>query len=234
MISVKSLTFTLDVKKIINARSKVFVLRSNLSTELYSNTYGYNDILSIFKLENHYNPITETVSVKFENPISIPSNKQKLKLAHFQLCELSRRALLPHSKNNKTIINCSIYPQKMDSDFNVILESNDTISKNLYTKNNATKFNIQFPSRYNFYNQYWSLCLKSINLSNKIFNVPANEYKFRINYFEYRGRTTGGTYRVVENLPQYKNIWFYLPAGYYPTTQHLADAANKIFLCKFS
>ena len=114
-VGVKSIIFTLDYSFLLSTqgldyKNKIFALRSNIKTETFTNTFGYPDIICVFNIsvKQNYNPKTETVEIKFENPIFVSSSKQKLKLAHFQIYDLNTHTVLETQNHNTAIINCIV------------------------------------------------------------------------------------------------------------------------------
>lgn len=233
-IAVTSLVFKCepeDVNKICAIKS------SNLTSDLVVDSSQANSqILALFCLKSDQVQNDGITTIKFENPIFFSSTKEHIRFANFELFNYSDNSplLTLDSYTFPTKIVCEIRPESMKTPpYSIILNSNDGISKRLFTDNKNTHFTTQLPKRLEFHPNQWLVCLKSLHLTNKLYNVNKNDYKLYVTYYEYDsikadGRPLANGLYVSDEDLQEKII--NIPPGYYPTIESFFTAINDQFV----
>lgn len=225
-IGIKSIQIKLN-----NPQPSILSINSNLSLDPSINSSSYSQVFDTFSTLN--NTINNITSVEFKNPIFFKTNKDKLKLASFEIRNFNNNQPLESISiyDFPTKINCIIKPQSMYEPFNIILQSNDEKSKINNKENNETNFIVNLPKRFEFLKNDFVLCLRSLSLTNKLFNVKNKDYYVKLQYYEYKGFTPGKQEVKIQNK-KWKNETlrsFYMKSGYYDTLEKFSDEINRIF-----
>ena len=129
------------------------------------------------------------------------------------------------------IIRCIVKNEsKMKQTFNILCESNDSKSKMLYPNNNHMQFKISLPKRYEFGNKPVGVCMKSMHLTNKLFNISdKDDYSMSVKFFEYTHKTQGGQYASSGGMHKQEERKLVITPGNYQTIQALQNEINKLF-----
>ena len=230
-VAVKSISFRWEDAYATNHGNKVFAVKSNFSLTPIVRSSSFSNIVATFSV-NYYSPTYDNlVSIDFENPIFFSTTKELLQRASFKIVELStnKSIVYPLYGGHPTIIKCYIKEDssKMKKPFKICLESDDEKSKQLFPNNNNTQFTVQLPKRYELGTQNWSVCLKSLFMTNKLFNVTTkSDCRIQVRYYEWKGTTEGGRKLIMDGSLETRK--FDLKPGVYETEEHLLDAINEL------
>ena len=167
-------------------------LRSNISQHTIRNNV-FDQIVAAFNIAN----LSDVKEIEFKNPIFYPTTKEKLSKATFEIIDFLTNSRPYFDVGNPTIINCIIRKKmKKSESFAILLDSSCRQSKNLYEDNDSMNFKIELAERINI-PENWGVSLKSLFLTNNLYNVTSN--KFFISYKEEYGR--GDKLPLVEHGP---------------------------------
>ena len=236
LMGIKSITFKLDSTNTIDEKT-IFALKSNIieSPTVQSSNFSY--ILVTFTvLDNIHN---DGIRIVFENPIFFPTSLDRLHKPSFSIVNLDTNKPIsqPNFKTTNiqpTVIQCCIKSQisNMKAPLKFMLESNDPYSKKLFPSNNNINFTVALPRNYNLENEEWGVCLKSLHMSNKLYNIPNNKFNMNITSFEMliKEEGGGGLQFIPESSPTREpdSKLLIVPPGYYGTNLNLRIRINQL------
>ena len=227
-VGVKYITLTIPALLLDPSSPQVFALKSDISSVPVIRNNIYDTILCTFSIRDAFvSKDDKSISIYFKRPLFFLTTIENLCQASFQLINATSNEELKHVYSqpsfNSTVICMCVKQRTMTEQqpFNMLLQSENPMSKMLYEDNNNMKFRIHLPKRLDL-NKKWSVTLKSLHITNKIDNIQqSGDYWFQYNYEKYeKGKRS--TTNLVES-PQ-----FNLPVGYYATEVEIFKILNKI------
>ena len=144
----------------IDSSQGTLALKSDLCRESAYNG-KYEKILCTFQ-------VRDTHHVEFNSPTYFSTKIELLSNVKFTIINLKTGEQPNWESGAPTFIQLQVR-RKMSNTFNIFLSSNDVSSKLKYPENNNMEFTINLPERYRL--GKWKVCLKSLIIPSKIFNV---------------------------------------------------------------
>ena len=233
-LSVAIKSFSLKLNANLQTSKKIFGIQSNLSSQHIIKSSKNSNLLTTFTIpkKREKQPRTGIITISFENPIFYPTNKELLQNAYFKIIDIDNDSLISslYDWDTPTIVSCLIKnrEENMKPGFNIICESNDPKSKSLYPTNNHMHFNVNLPRTFHIGNNNVGISLKSLHLTNKLFNVKnKTDYTIWIDYYEWNGTTDGGQ-KLVKQGHQTDIYKLFMEPGYYSTSTIFSQEINRI------
>ena len=240
-----ALTFmTITLPSDFDIPESVFAVKSNFSTNPVIRSSYFDEISTLFSYLNwYYSEDDRTITIKFETPLYFDTTISQLMDIHFTIWDLYSNSALKleenaaeaeaETVNTPSIIGVKIMgdnseiKKKRKSPFNILLESRDVISKEQHKSNNDSSFRITLPTRLEFSKPGWAVAVKSLYMSNRIWNIPtANDFWIEVEKYHHYGM--GGELddvRIAADEPVEEKVD--LEPGFYDSLSELVKVFNE-------
>ena len=176
-----SLSFTL--KKKITSESYQLGVRSNIPKDFCIRGSSFDNIIYTFTL---------LPSVKSNVSYSIPPTQhiyfatslESLASAKFEIINLATNQLFTEidGSQDPTFIEIAVKSKKMTT-VPVLLQSEDEVSKSIYSNNHNMNFTSTLPMRLELQGETWSVITKGVQLTGALFNIQ--DQTFNVEYTQY-------------------------------------------------
>ena len=219
--------------------AKVLGLKSDLIIKHTCFGTIYDDIISSFVLKENLvsenkeeeEEESEQVFISFPNPQFFPTNTHSLSSCSFSVFNLqdSSDSLDYVDVNFPLSIEIWVTEGSMNDPsppFHTLIKSSDAESGKIYPQNTNVNFNFHLPENKHL-TGHWSLSLRNLIISSKIFNIQDDSFKIRFSTFIYRLKGQDGQYYGQE---QNKNVGSYIRPGYYKNNQKLIKEVNRVVM----
>ena len=228
-ISFPSLKWSESADTAAKATETVIGLRSSITSESMICNSTCDKIISTF-IVNDWNK--DVCKIDIKNPVFYQSHFHLVANPEFELVEVVSNATLTGIDSNTsvpTIVEVIIKEEsrtsRMFPPFNLLLVSSDDKSSKIYSDNDNMNFTIHLNERKELSSK-WTLVLKSLQLTSKIYNIQSKDYWFE--YFEFISQVDedGGYFGLSEEPKMLKET---IEFGYYPSRKSLMDQLNSQF-----
>ena len=193
--AIKSITF--DNARKIPMRSHEFLgIKSNISDPIISSGQ-WNNLLYTFNVESN----KSIVNIDITNPTFFSTTREKLASAKFEIVDLDTNCSPEFADGTPTFLTVTVkqQPDRMKQPFHILLDSSCTTSKAFFPANSNADFTIKLPKRLEF-KKDWIVALKSISLTNILYNVYDCFINIENDEGEFCVRLEDGIYNSIDDL----------------------------------
>ena len=198
--AIKNITF--DNARKIPMRSHEFLgIKSNISDPIITSGQ-WNNLLYTFNVE----ATNSLVNIDITNPTFFPTTREKLSTAKFEIVDLDTNCTPEFADGTPTFITITVkqQPNRMKQPFHILLDSSCQKSKAYFPSNSNADFTIKLPRRLEF-KRDWIVALKSINITNSLYNVYDCFLNIENDEGTFQLRIIDGIYKSIDDLIKHMN-----------------------------
>ena len=193
--AIKNISF--DNARKVPMKSQEFLgIKSNISEAIISSGQ-WNNLLYTFNVDNS----NSIVNIDIKNPTFFSTTREKLARAKFEIVDLDTNSSPEFASGPPTFLTVTVkqQPDRMKEPFHILLDSSCATSKAFFPTNSNADFTIKLPKRLEF-KRDWIVALKSISLTNSLYNVYDCFINIENNEGKFHVRLDDGIYNSIDDL----------------------------------